>query len=249
VAVALADVWELLAGHLEGAWARTEGGAVACVTGVPVPVLNGVWAVERQPAPAVIAKLLDEVASTGLPYCLQLRPGAGAELTELAAARGLVAGEQYPVMALAAGGLVVPPEGAAPALAYSVLAPDDARVHARLAAEAFQAPYEVFDRLVTPAVLGAPEARCFVAEAAGEPVSTGIAVRSGVSLGIFNVGTPARYQRRGFGAALTAHMVADGFAHGALWAWLQSSPAGYGVYRKLGFITLETWDAWLSAGA
>ena len=48
------------------------------------------------------------------------------------------------------------------------------------------------------------------------------------------------------GAAVTGSRA--GSAAGAAWAWLQSSPPGYGIYARLGFRTVETWDCWIAAG-
>jgi predicted GNAT family acetyltransferase len=62
---------------------------------------------------------------------------------------------------------------------------------------------------------------------------------------IFNIATPAQFRGHGYGAAITARVVSDGLARGARWAWLQSSQAGYSVYERLGFRTLELWDCWV----
>ena len=44
VAAALAATWQHLAGGLPGAWTLRDGGALAWVSGVALPTLNGVWA-------------------------------------------------------------------------------------------------------------------------------------------------------------------------------------------------------------
>jgi hypothetical protein len=64
--------------------------------------------------------------------------------------------------------------------------------------------------------------------------------------GVFSVATPPAHRRRGYGAALTARAVTDGLAAGAAWAWLQSSPPGYGIYARLGFRTVETRACWIA---
>ena len=65
-------------------------------------------------------------------------------------------------------------------------------------------------------------------------------------VGIFNIATPPGSRRRGYGAAMTARVIADGLSDGGRWAWLQSSPAGYSIYERLGFRTLESWQSWLA---
>ena len=57
----------------------------------------------------------------------------------------------------------------------------------------------------------------------------------------------APLRSRGYAAAVTARAVADGLSGGAEWAWLRSSPAGYPVYTRLGFKTVERWSSWVSA--
>ena len=127
------------------------------------------------------------------------------------------------------------------------LSPDEAHLHARLAAAGFEAPVEMFLQLMTPSVLAAPGVRCYVGEAHGQPVTTGLGVKLGSYVAIFNIATPPGQRRRGYGAAVTARAVADGLAAGAKWSWLQASPAGYKVYERLGFRTVETWQCWLAA--
>lgn len=60
--------------------------------------------------------------------------------------------------------------------------------------------------------------------------------------------TPPENRGHGYGAAITARAVRDGFTSGARFAWLHSSPEGFGVYEKLGFRTVEEWGPWISEG-
>ena len=83
-------------------------------------------------------------------------------------------------------------------------------------------------------------------EASGEPAVSGFGYTLGDGVGIFNIATPPAWRRHGYGAAMTARVIADGLADGGRWAWLQSSPAGYFIYERLGFHALESWHAWLA---
>jgi GNAT superfamily N-acetyltransferase len=129
------------------------------------------------------------------------------------------------------------------------LSPSEAHVHARLAAAGFEAPAEVFLQLMTPALLAAAGVRCYLGEAGGQAVTTGFGVTLGPFVAIFNIATPPEHRRRGYGAAVTARAVADGLVAGATWSWLQASAAGYKVYERLGFQTIERWPCWLAAPA
>lgn len=241
---ALIETWERLVSVVPGGWTRSADGVIAAVTGVALPTLNGVWVGSAQVEPAVVADLLDRVAATGLPYCLQARPDAVHLLAELTVARGMAVVEEIPLMVIDhPGALSAVP--AADGLGIRVLRPDEAEEHARVAAAGFEAPAEPFLQLMTPAVLGLPGTRCYLGELDHEPATTGLGVTIESYVAIFNIATPPAYRRRGFAAALTARAVKDGFENGATWSWLQSSEAGYRVYERLGFRTVARWPRWL----
>src|ERR1700682_2415933 len=151
---ALVETWEYLTEAVPAGWTRAKGGALAAVTGVPVPALNGVW-VERVDADAQdVEDLLHQVAASGLPHCLQFRSGA-TDLAALATRRSLVWEEDVPLMALedprqlhAAQAVI--------GLTIRELSPSEAELHARVAAAGFEAPVEMFLQLMTPAVLATP---------------------------------------------------------------------------------------------
>ena len=244
---ALARSWQHLADALPGAWVVREGGAVACVTGVGVPWLNGVWPERADADPGAVAGLLDRVQATGLPHCLQLRPGASPALAGLAAARAMTPDEEIPLMVMEDPAAVT---GARPlaGLVLRELSPEQVDLHVSVVAAGFEAPEEPFAQLETGDVLRLPGVRCYLGEAGGQAVTTGVGVTLGDFTGVFNIATPAAHRRRGYGAAVTARAVADGLAAGAKWAWLQSSPLGYATYTRLGFETVETWKCWIAGG-
>lgn len=245
VASALATTWEHLISAIPAGWIRREGGVIAAVSGVPVPTMNGVWAEQVAPDPRLVTELLDRITDEGLPYCLQLRPGAPAQLASLAAGRGMVSDEDVPLMVMEGADRLGPVREAGQ-LAIRQLAPSESALHATVASRGFEAPEEVFLRLMTPAVLDIPGVRCYVGEIDGKAVTTGVGVTLGSFVGVFNIATPAEHRGRGFGAAVTAHAAAEGFTAGAQWSYLQSSPAGYPVYSRLGYTTVERWPCWVS---
>jgi GNAT superfamily N-acetyltransferase len=69
----------------------------------------------------------------------------------------------------------------------------------------------------------------------GESVTTAVGFCIGDDLGIFGVATPPEHRRRGYGAAITAHVIRSGFETGADMAWLQTSAMAETIYRTLGF--------------
>jgi GNAT superfamily N-acetyltransferase len=241
-ASALASTWALLAATLQRGWAREVGQAIAVVTGVPLPALNGVWATRSDTSADDMHAGLEAVAASGLPHCLQARPGCCAAAAAVAERRGLVADPDIPLMATAARVDGPRPEG----LMVRELEPAEASLHCEVAGPAFGAPPELLAGLITPVVLRLPEVRGYVGEVGGQPVVTAMSVTLEHAVGIFNVATLRAYRRRGYGAALTARALRDGLEHGASWGWLQSTEAGHGVYESLGFVTLERWPCWVT---
>lgn len=244
-ASALASTWEHLVAAIPDGWTRREGGIVGAVTGVAIPTLNGVWPEQVEVKELDVTKMLDAVAKTGLPHCLQLRPGTPQDLSVMAEARGMIPQEPEPLMVLE------DPRSLDAALAVRRLRirqldPADVSLHATTAARGFGAPEELFHQLMTPAVVGRPGVRCYIGELDGCAVTTGLGVTLGDFVGIFNIATDPDHRGQGFGAAVTARAVIDGMNDSATWSYLQSSPSGYGVYLRLGFTVLEQWSCWVS---
>jgi GNAT superfamily N-acetyltransferase len=244
VASALVDSWALLCGAIDGGWSRTADGVTTAVSGIAAAPFNGVWvtAAGKVP-PAVIESALEDVTATGLPHMLQVRPGVTEAAVPLAARRNMAPEPPTPLMCASPAPRPCPIDG----LAIRTLSPAEAGLHCEVAADGFGVPIELFAALISPAILTLPGVRIYVGEVTGQPVVTAAAVARGPWVGIFNVATRSEHRRRGYGAAITAHAAAA--AHDAEWAWLQSSPAGYGVYRRLGFELLERWPGWVSAPA
>ncbi len=243
VASAIADDLVHLIAAIPGGWVRRHGGMVARVTGVAMPTLNGVWPEQVELDPVVVSDFLDQVANADVPYSLQLRPGAPQPLSTLAVDRGMIKQDQIPLMVLEDIGCLEAAQKVA-GLVIRQLSPEEAVVHARVAARGFEAPEAPFVQLMTPAVIGRSGIRCYVGECDGEVVTTGIGSTLGQFVGIFSIATPPEHRGQGFGAAVTARAVSDGFADGARWSYLQSSSAAYAIYTRLGFATVELWDCW-----
>jgi ribosomal protein S18 acetylase RimI-like enzyme len=245
VAAALIATWQHLVSAIPDGWSSGTPGVMAAVTGIEIPTLNGVWIKSESVDLGTTADLLDQVAATGLPHCLQVRPGASSQIAELASARGMNRDDHLiPLMVLEAADRPGTPQ--AVGLQIRELGHDEAPIHAQTAAAGFEAPVEPFLQLMTPAILALPGVHCYLGEVDGQPVTTGLGVVTGAYAGIFNIATPPESRRRGYGAAVTARAVEDAFKGGATWAFLQSSAPGFRIYEALGFRTAEEWTCWLS---
>ncbi len=75
--------------------------------------------------------------------------------------------------------------------------------------------------------------RCYVAYRDGLPVATAAVIRSGGTLGLYNIATAPEHRKRGIAEAITRYAVeAEGPAETLV---LQSTAHGYRLYERLGF--------------
>jgi ribosomal protein S18 acetylase RimI-like enzyme len=75
----------------------------------------------------------------------------------------------------------------------------------------------------------------------GKPVATSMAVVTGDTVGLYNVGVDPRFRRRGFGEAISRAAIDVGIEAGCVRAGLQASEMGFQLYRRMGFRTVETY--------
>jgi GNAT superfamily N-acetyltransferase len=81
-----------------------------------------------------------------------------------------------------------------------------------------------------------PRFSCWTGYLDGLPVATAACVRTGSVLGLYNVATAPGYRKRGFGEAITRHVVDASEQADSL--VLQSTSHGFGLYERLGFRTV-----------
>ena len=232
---ALEDAFErLFAAFEEGRFERRSDLVVALLPGVPIPQVNGAWVCEdSEAAAAALPEALAEVEAAGEWPWVQTRRGH--ERTRQAArSLGLTHTELIP-------GMVVRPDSFVEArgdIEIGPIAHREVDETNRLLAVSFEAPIELFTRF-SEAVQRVAEARWYVARAEGRIVSTAVGFAGDEAVGIFNVATPSQHRGRGYGAAVTSHVLHEGFAEGARFGYLQSSTIGHGVYHRLGFRDVE----------
>ena len=79
----------------------------------------------------------------------------------------------------------------------------------------------------------------YVGYANGEPVATAATVLGGGAVGVYNVATLPDHRRRGYGEAVMRHALEEARReHGIERSALQSTPAGYGIYERMGYRTV-----------
>lgn len=244
VARSSVNIWRLTTSAIPGAWVDERDGATAVVTGIDGWGRNGVWTTRPDVAPEVVDELLDRVGGAGVAHSLQLREGTSAELVAIAQRHGLVFDADEPAMVLDDPSALASFANVR-GLAVRRLGPHEGALHARVAAPAFDERVEVFEAAASPAIMSVPGIRCFAGEVGGEVVSTAMAVTHLGATAVFGVATSSRHRGRGYGAAVTAHALLDGFGAGARWAWLQAEQNAMTLYERLGFRAVETYAIWV----
>lgn len=78
-------------------------------------------------------------------------------------------------------------------------------------------------------------------------VSAAWTYRDGADVGVYAVGTPPQWRRRGLASALMRHILGEYFRRGARTASLQSTLMGRPLYESLGFTAVGRYDEWAPA--
>lgn len=228
---AMLTTFEGYFGVLENAdFDRRVGHARLLFPAVPWRLFNGV-VVDSVPT-AGLADSIAEVEGRGLPCGVQVRERELHEIEPELARLGFSGLTPFPGMTAAPDEFVD-----APTAGLEIVHVQD---EAGLAAAAHVAGghagrTDVTREVFAPAILRLPEMRVYVGFIEGEGVTAGVGYQTGRDVAVFNVVTPPHHRRRGYGAAITAHCVREGFANGADLAWLQASGLGESIYRRMGF--------------
>jgi GNAT superfamily N-acetyltransferase len=237
----LVEAFVLVGGQVPGALVTRAAGVALVATGLPLRLFNQVI-VEGDPvAPEAIAAAVATTRARGDRFVVNLRSGTDDRYLPLMGDLDLVplsAEPWMPGMALhplPALGTVPPTPG------HEIRRVTDGpgvRDHILTVAAGFEMPVDWIEAVMTEALAARPEAAVYVGYTDGQPVSTGLGVRTGRTIGIYNIATLEAARRRGYGAAMTMRIVDDGTAEGCDVAILQASEMGRPIYERLGFRTV-----------
>jgi ribosomal protein S18 acetylase RimI-like enzyme len=247
------DIAVRVAGFFPEAWRRRAlsiggtvhevDGLVVALTGVAFAPFNATM-VERLPADpaAALAAARAAHAVTGLAFGLDLDPVLHAPVRDAAVDAGLTVVESRPAMTLDVDQMVEPP---APEGLWIRRVEDPAGLDAVADVDhaSFGGDRALVRAFVGDGILADPSQRAYVATLDGQPVACAETASIGRTLGVFGVATIPEARRRGIGAAITAFAIRDRASEADL-AVLQASDLGSGVYERLGFRTVSTWEVW-----
>ncbi|KUO09533.1 hypothetical protein AQJ58_24575 [Streptomyces sp. DSM 15324] len=89
-----------------------------------------------------------------------------------------------------------------------------------------------------------PRFRCYLGLHGDRCVAISVGVRESDTVGVYFVGVRPEFRSRGHGATLTEKALSGGYLAGATTAVLQATPAGYALYRRMGFEHIGDYHIW-----
>jgi ribosomal protein S18 acetylase RimI-like enzyme len=232
--------WLRLAfGHVAGATISQEGGVGVFATGIPHPFFNQI-ATDAGATEADLMRALDIIRGRRMRFYVTLRHPQDEAFRAPLERLGLRHDDDLlPGMAVDA---IRPPGPLPDELHIHVVTDADTLADHAAAAAGFGFPDELVRTFLGEELWLVPDTTTYVGYVGGEPVVSGFAVRTGRAIGVYSIATLPAARRRGYGAAMTERILADGVAAGCDVGVLQASPMGQPIYERLGFRTVQEYE-------
>ncbi len=240
-------IWE--AASIQPPAARSVGrisGVGWIVSAVNHPLMNGVLAPARRINPDTLEVALDHVRVHTPNYRVDVRESAVDDVSELfgpefrveTGTPAMLLDDEDVLAALRAGG----------DYGTRLLGPGQGEVFADISSEVFRMPRDLVARTWPETWLDSrTDLTRRVMYIDGRPAGVAMAVLSDESVGIYTVCVLEEFRGLGIGRNLSSACIVDGLERGARWAYLQSSPQGFPVYRSIGFRTVDRWTTWIKS--
>jgi GNAT superfamily N-acetyltransferase len=218
-------------------------GAVLALSGEPVADLNFV-AIGAGPDPAARLREYGALVHVRhLPVVVMLSAAVADALAPVARDLGLTHAGGMPLMTHDGQGMA---QMERQVTVTRVETDADLKTTNSIMARAFSLPEDAVQRAWGPAMLDAPGFAVFLARQGVAPVSAVATTRHGATVGIWCMATAPEHQRRGAGGALLTQVMAEHHASGARLFYLGATAAGYPLYERLGFRTVEPVTIWVA---
>jgi GNAT superfamily N-acetyltransferase len=227
-------------------------GFVTILTGLPFDWFNQVLVEDAQATADGVLAAVVRARELGDPFVVRLRDGLDARFVPILTRAGLEPVEpKAPTPGMVAFPLERDPSGriTAPDLEIRrVTDPSGIEDHRQVVTAGFGSDPAVALGTACPQLLDRPECVVYVGYTDGSPVTSGLGWRSGRTIGVYSIATVPAARRRGYGAAMTARVVADGVVAGCDVAALQASLMGRPIYERQGFRTVVSYVAYVDPG-
>lgn len=213
---------------------RRDGGVVTIASGLQMSLFNQIFIESDAASAAEVADAVALMRDVSAPWALTLAEGLDDRFVPVATSLGLVLdpGEGFPGMAVSPLPAPVPdPVGLEIRRVSGATLPD----HASVVEQGFDIDRAIIDAVVSDTIAADPRFTYYGGYLADQPVVSGLGVRTGDTIGVFNIATRESARRRGYGAAITRRILTDGARVGCTIGTLQSSDMGKPVYEAIGF--------------
>ena len=227
--------------EVAGADVEVADGVARILTGLPIRLFNQVLVADETATPEALVGAVGVARGRGDRFLVSLRDGADDRFRGIVAELGLVPAADGPWMP----GMALHPviDRAAPPVpaGHEIrLATDAAGMedHRRVVMAGFGMPEDWVRAILPDHLVGSPGAAFYVGYSDGEPVTSGLGLVTGRTVGVYNIATVEAVRRRGLGAAMTERIAVDRAAAGCDTAILQASDMGRPIYERLGYRTV-----------
>lgn len=237
------DSFRTLCRHVDGAAWREIGSVFAFSTGLPLGLFNG-CVVTGPSSPDDLESGLAWVASLGVPFHVWINEAHVSSLQELPLRYGMKrADDGYPGLVLG------PPLPPSPPPAPGIRVADVRDVGLGRFKELSIAggmSADLVERMFGPTVVDDADIRLFVTELDGKDAGRALAIRTGDTTGVYNVGTLSFARGRGVATATTWACIEAGRAWGSSTSVLQATPMALRLYQRMGFETVVSYATYHS---
>jgi hypothetical protein len=228
---------------------KRAGGVLTILTGLPFDWFNQVLIERDDATPAALLAGVALAVERGDRFVVRLRVGIDDRFIATLVEAGLVPESRE---TLTPGMVAFPIDG------HSITAPAPPELEIRRVIDAagidahrsvvtagFGSDPTVAQGTACRELLERPECVVYVGYAGDAAVVSGLGWRTGRTIGVYSIATVESARRRGYAAAMTARVVADGAVVGCDVAALQASDVGRPIYGRLGFRTLVEYAAYV----
>lgn len=225
------------------------GGVVTVLTGLPMDWFSQVLIERDEATPAGVLAGVAQARARGDHFVARLREGIDDRLILTLTEAGLAnAGDETSTPGMVAFPIrdqVLAAQSAPELEIRRVTDVAGIDAHRQAMTAGFGSDPAVAAGTACPDLLDRPECVVYVGYADGDPVVSGLGWRTGRTVGVYSIATIPSARRRGYGAAMTARVMADGVAAGCDVAALQASEMGRPIYERLGFRTVVQYAAYI----
>ena len=224
------------------------GGVVTILTGLPFDWFNQVLVEHEDATPEGVLAGVTLARERGDPFVVRLREGIDDRFVEtLARARLEPEGQETSTPGMVAFPIdhdLIARQASPDLEIHRVTDSTGIDDHRHVVTEGFGSDLAVALGTSCPDLLERPECVAYVGYADSRPVASGMGWRSGRTIGVYCIATVQSARRRGYAAAMTARVVADGVDAGCDVAALQASEMGRPIYNRQGFRTVVRYVAY-----